>query len=107
MVPFNHSVEVNMNATATVRKWCIPASDRKIVDFPLAVSQSQQRPWKVCRVTPSRLAQQYHSTKGEGEWIFFLFCGMLAGIVTVPAFATLFELLNTESLTHFVQMVLH
>ncbi len=80
-----------MNATATVRKWCIPASDRKIVDFPLAVSQSQQ----------------YHSTKGEGEWIFFLFCGMLAGIVTVPAFATLFELLNTESLTHFVQMVLH
>src|SRR5260370_551868 len=53
------------------------------------------------------LASQCHSTKGEGEWIFFLFCGMLAGIVTVPAFATLFELLNTESLTHFVQMVLH
>ena len=87
-----------MNATATVRKWSIPACDRTIVDFPLAVSQSEQRPWKLCRVTPS---------KSDGEWVFFLFCGMLAGIATLPAFATLFELLNTESLTHFVQRVLH
>jgi hypothetical protein len=85
-----------MNATAIVRKWCIPASDRKIVNFPLAVSQP--RLWQFCRVTPS---------KSDGEWIFFLFCGMLAGITTVPAFATLFELLNTESLTHFAQKVLH
>ena len=87
-----------MNATATVRKWCIPASDRKIVVFPLAVSQSEQRPGKIGRLIPP---------KSEGEWIFFLFCGLMASIATVPAFATLFELLNTESLTHFVQMVLH
>jgi hypothetical protein len=45
--------------------------------------------------------------KREGEWIFFLFCGLMASIATVPAFATLFELLKTESLTHFVQRVLH
>jgi hypothetical protein len=87
-----------MNATATVKKWRIPASDRKIVDFPLAVSQSEQRRWKLGRVAPP---------KSEGEWIFFLFCGTLAGVATVPAFTTLFELLNTESLTHFVQRVLH
>jgi hypothetical protein len=87
-----------MNATATVRKWCIPASDRKIVNFPLAVSQPEQSQWKLCRVTPP---------KSDGEWIFFLFCGLTASLATVPAFATLFELLNTESLTYFVQSVLH
>jgi hypothetical protein len=87
-----------MNATATVRKCCIPACDRKIVGFPLAVSQSEQSPWKLCRVTPP---------KSEGEWIFFLFCGLMASVATVPAFATLCELLKTESLTHFVQRVLH
>jgi hypothetical protein len=86
-----------MSATATVRKWSVPASDRKIVDFPL-VSRSERRPGKIGRLTPP---------KSDGEWIFFLFCGLLAGIATVPAFATLFELLNTESLTHFVQWVLH
>jgi hypothetical protein len=87
-----------MNATATVRKWSIPASDRKMVDFPLVASQSEQRPGKIGRLTPP---------KSEGEWIFFLFCGLTAGVATVPAFAALFELLNTESLTHFVQWVLH
>jgi hypothetical protein len=87
-----------MNAIATVRKWSIPASDRKIVAFPLVVSESEQRPGKIGRLTPP---------KSEDEWIFFLFCGLMAGIATVPAFATLFELLNTESLSHFVQRVLH
>jgi hypothetical protein len=41
----------------------------------------------------------------HGEWIFYVLFGALAVLTTVRAFATLFHLLNTTALTHFVEKV--
>jgi hypothetical protein len=43
--------------------------------------------------------------KGERDWIVFLLFGAIALAAVVPAFVTLFHLVNTDALLHVVERV--
>jgi hypothetical protein len=87
-------------STAPATQLYVPAPDRKPTVLsravPVSKPEPEQRLWKIsaaaCKTT-------------KGEWIFFVLFGVLAVLTTVPAFLTLFHLLNTDALTHFVEKV--
>lgn len=88
-------------STAPAKRLYVSASDRKptIESRTVSVSEPepQQRLWKISAAA---------CKTSDAERIFFGLFGALAVLTTVPAFATLFHLFDTNALTHFVEKVL-
>src|SRR5207245_4089288 len=87
-------------STAPATRLYVPAFDRKPTIESRTVSVSEPKPeqrlWKISAAACETI---------HGVWIFFVLFGAVAVLTTVPAFATLFHLLNTNALTHFVEKV--
>jgi hypothetical protein len=88
-----------MSSAVTQPELYGPVAERKAK--ALSVSKPEPKPevhfWKIGATI---------SKQGDGAWIFFVVFGIIALLVTIPAFVTLYHLLNTDSLTHFVEMAL-
>ena len=91
-----------MNAATAIHRWLVPVSERKteVRTYPRknrhAVAADQPL-WKIC--------QAESKAKGR-ESSFYAFFLVLAAIGTATAFATLHEMINTDSLLYFVEHAL-
>jgi hypothetical protein len=88
-----------MGSAVTQPKLYIPISERRAKTS--SVSKAEPTPKVLFWRIGGTIRKQ-----GDGEWIFFVLFGMIALLVTVPAFVTLFHLLNTDALTRVVEMAL-
>jgi len=90
-----------MNTATAINSWAVPVQERKSAaqtDTPRAQEKTdEQSLWKICQVE-SR-------AKGR-ESSFYAFFLVLAAVGTVTAFATLHEMINTDSLLYFVEHAL-